>query len=113
MATVKKRERFVLVPEREYLRLLTDAGEGPPLPPADADGLRPALATARALLAREIVRDRKVAGLTQTELAELAGIRQETISRIESGRHSPTERTVEHLQRALEKVRTRRRRRTG
>lgn len=110
---VIKGERFVVVPESEYLRLLTDAGEGPPLPPADADGLRPALATARALLARQMVRDRKAAGLTQTELAELAGVRQETISRIESGKHSPTEKTVERLQQALEKPGTRRSRRTG
>jgi transcriptional regulator with XRE-family HTH domain len=37
-------------------------------------------------------------------LAELAGLRQETLSRIESGKHSPTVRTVEKIDRALQQV---------
>lgn len=37
----------------------------------------------------QIIRGRKTAGWTQAELAARAGVPQETISRIESGKHSP------------------------
>jgi transcriptional regulator with XRE-family HTH domain len=53
-------------------------------------------------LARKIIEDRKAAGLSQQKLARLAGVRQETISRLESGKHSPTVRTVEKIDRALQ-----------
>jgi transcriptional regulator with XRE-family HTH domain len=36
-------------------------------------------------------------------LAELAGLRQETLSRLESGKHSPTVRTVEKIDQALKR----------
>jgi transcriptional regulator with XRE-family HTH domain len=39
--------------------------------------------------------------LSQERLAELAGLRQETLSRLESGKHSPTVRTVEKIDVAL------------
>jgi transcriptional regulator with XRE-family HTH domain len=42
-------------------------------------------------------------GLTQQALAKLAGVRQETLSRLESGKHSPTVRTVEKIDRALKR----------
>jgi transcriptional regulator with XRE-family HTH domain len=47
--------------------------------------------------------NRKAAGLTQQELATRAGIRQETLSRIESGKHTPTLRTLKKIDRALGK----------
>jgi DNA-binding XRE family transcriptional regulator len=105
-------KRYVVIEERELQRLelsatktgaLSDSGAGklPPLPPADKHGNRPAVAFAQASIARSIIRDRQAAGLSQQELARLAGVRQETISRLESGKHSPTIRTVEKIDRVL------------
>jgi DNA-binding XRE family transcriptional regulator len=105
-------KRFVLLPESEYDRLcgrasetvpLDDAGL-PPLPKPDKNGRFPAVQYARVSLARDIIRDRKAIGLTQTQLARLAGIRQETLSRIESGRQSAAVKTVERIERALAKA---------
>jgi transcriptional regulator with XRE-family HTH domain len=39
--------------------------------------------------------------LSQAEVAKRAGIRQETVSRLESGKHAPTVRTVEKIDRVL------------
>src|SRR5437868_501571 len=91
-----------------YERLLAKAGEdvagdGPALPKADAQGNFPAVEYIRASIARELIRRRRTAGLTQTELAERAGVRQETISRIESGRHTVTEAVMAKLERALQR----------
>src|SRR3954453_10559631 len=95
---------FVLVEPSELRRLEKLAAKVktiepglPSFPPADVEGNRPAVAFARASIARSIVTDRKALGLTQKSLARLAGVRQETLSRIESGKHSPTVRTVEKI----------------
>jgi predicted transcriptional regulator len=71
--------------------------------PADAKGNRPALEYIRASIARDIIKERKALGLSQIHLAELAGLRQETLSRLESGKHSPTVRTVEKIDQALKR----------
>ena len=102
-------QRFVLVEEAEYERLCDKASETvplddeslPPLPEPDRHGRFPALAYARASLARDIIRNRRAAGLTQQELADLAGTRQETISRIESGNYTASHKLIERIDRAL------------
>ena len=66
----------------------------PPLPKPDAERNVPALEFVRVTIARDIIRERKALGLTQEQLARLAGVRQETLCRLETGRHSPTVRTV-------------------
>ena len=66
------------------------------------DGNYPAAATLRVILAQQIVRRRQQAGWTQVELAEHAGVRQETVSRIESGKNAPNIRTVDKLRPRLE-----------
>ena len=76
----------------------------PPLPKPDADGHFPAIEYTRISLARSIIRERTALGLTQQQLAKLAGVREETLSRLESGKHSPTVRTVEKIERALQKA---------
>jgi DNA-binding XRE family transcriptional regulator len=103
--------RFVLVAESELRRLERIASEVddrpaemPPLPPADARGNRPALEFIQASIARGIIRRRTALGLSQQALARLAGVRQETICRLESGKHSPTVRTVERIEKALDKA---------
>jgi DNA-binding XRE family transcriptional regulator len=110
-------KRFVLVEEREWQRLrrLATGTEGivhaplPEYPAADAHGNRPAVAFARVSIARKIIAARKAAGLSQEELARRAGVRQETISRLEAGKHSPTIRTVEKIDRVLKRAAKRRR----
>ena len=97
---------FVIVEQAEYERLCrrargADDSNLPVLPEPDAKGNYPALPYARASLARKIIRRRQATGLTQVELARRAGIRPETLNRLEQGRHTPTIATVEKLDRAL------------
>jgi DNA-binding XRE family transcriptional regulator len=73
----------------------------PPLPTAAADGHYPALEFAYAALARTIITRRKAAGWSQAELAAKAGVRTETVNRLEGGRHSPNVRTVDKIDAAL------------
>src|SRR5687768_9483669 len=89
-------KRYVVVPEDEYenLRQRAEADDLPPLPEPDAKGNFPAIEYARASIARGIIIDRKRAGLTQQALADLAGVRQETLSRLESGKHSASPDTM-------------------
>jgi transcriptional regulator with XRE-family HTH domain len=56
----------------------------------------------RVMLAQKLIRARRAAGLTQTELARLAGVRVETVNRLEAGKHSPNVSTVDKIHRALE-----------
>jgi DNA-binding XRE family transcriptional regulator len=93
---------MVILPEAEYVRLKQKADEWEPLlPEPDADGNYPALGYMRASLARDIIRTRRRAGLTQAELARRAGIRPETLCRIERGTHSPSVAAVEKIDRVL------------
>ena len=73
----------------------------PPLPKPDRRGRFPALEYARAL-ARDVVRDRRAADLTQRELADLAGTRQETISRIEGGKVTASHRLIDRIDMVFE-----------
>jgi DNA-binding XRE family transcriptional regulator len=105
-------QRFVLLPEGEYERLCSRASEAvpltdedlPPLPRPDKNGNFPAVEYARVSLARDIIRDRRTAGLTQAELAKLAGTRQETISRIECGNYTASVKLVDRIDRVLQKA---------
>jgi HTH-type transcriptional regulator / antitoxin HipB len=71
--------------------------------PTKANGRRPAAAYILASIGREIVADRKAAGLTQDQLAKRAGIRQEALSRIESGKQTLTLSTLKRIDRAFGK----------
>ena len=105
--------RYVLLPEAEYERICQQAGEAvedadlPELPKPNKSGRFPALEYARASLARDIVRDRKALGLSQERMAELSGLRQETISRIETGKHTASVKTIEKIEKAIERERKR------
>jgi DNA-binding XRE family transcriptional regulator len=87
-------KRFVILPEAEFRRITA-------LPPADARGNRPAVAAMRAVLARDIIGDRERVGWTQAELARRAGIRVETLNRIETGKHTPSVASIEKIDAAL------------
>ena len=114
-------KRFVVLPEMEYDRLCREAGEAmafsdedlPPLPKPDKNGRIPALEFARISLARDLIRNRKSVGLTQQRLADLAGIRQETLSRIEHGKHTATPQTIDKIMRVIEAQQRRKRARKG
>lgn len=94
--------RFVILPEAEYLRLHTLEDEAEPeLPQPGADGNYPALEAMRVTLVRRIMRRRRALGLTQVELARRAGIRPETLNRLEQAKHTPSIATVEKLDLAL------------
>jgi len=54
-------------------------------------------------VARRLRDARKEARLTQEQLAEMAGLPQSHISRIENGKHSPANSTVEKIAKALNK----------
>jgi DNA-binding XRE family transcriptional regulator len=106
----KAGKRFVLVPEDEFQRLSELEAKLPPLPAADAQGNRPAVEFARATIARGIIRDRKALGLSQAALARLAGVRVETLNRIEKGHVTADMATLakvdQAIQRAKQKSRT-------
>lgn len=80
---------------------LERGGPLPPLPAADANGNYPAIAYGRTLLARRIVAPRNRAGWTQVELARRAGVRKETIHRIEAGKNNPDESTFTKIEKAF------------
>jgi len=99
-------KKWVIVPEEDYHRLLARAEreveEGlPPLPAKDADGNYPALEAMDVSIARDIIRARRRLGLTQAELARRAGIRIETLNRIEKVKASPGSGTIDKIDRAL------------
>jgi DNA-binding XRE family transcriptional regulator len=98
---------YVLVPMNEFVELQQRAtGETglPDLPAPDRDGNVPAVAYARASLARKLILSRRAAGLTQVELAKRSGVRVETVSRLELGKQSAAPATVERIERALRRA---------
>ena len=112
-------KRFVVVEESEYERLCrganeaADDGDLPAFPKADKNGNFPAIEYSTVSIARTVIRDRKSLGLTQQRLAELAGVRQETVSRIESGKHLASVRSIDKIDKAIEAERKRRQKRNG
>lgn len=92
-------KRYVVIPEDEYETMVAD--KLPPMPKADRKGRCPAVEAARAIMARQLIEDRQKAGMSQAELASRAGLRQETISRIESGKVTPTIKTMEAIDKVL------------
>ncbi|MFI5379701.1 MAG: helix-turn-helix transcriptional regulator [Tepidisphaerales bacterium] len=77
------------------------AGVLPRLPRPDADGNRPALEVCNIIIARKFVSRRIKAGLTQKELARRAGVRLETICRVEGGKQRPSHETILRIDAAL------------
>ena len=97
-----KGKRMVILEETTYEALLRKADLWEPdLPAPDAKGNYPARAALAVLQARDILRARRKLGLSQVELARRAGIRPETLNRIEQGRNKPSVPTIAKIDRAL------------
>lgn len=91
-------KRYYLIDEAEYRELKSDM---PSLPAKDKTGGIPAVAYVRALIARRIIAARNKRNMSQAELARRAGIRVETLNRIEKCRHSADPRSIEKIEAAL------------
>jgi DNA-binding XRE family transcriptional regulator len=101
---VVKGKPMVMLEESEFDRLVRKAEEWEPLlPEPDAAGNYP-LEVLGIDLAIRIIRHRRKAGLTQAELARRAGIRPESLNRIEQGRVAPSARTLQKIDKVLCKV---------
>jgi ribosome-binding protein aMBF1 (putative translation factor) len=104
------RKRSIVVPEAEYRQLRnrrsgTRAEEEwglPPLPPKLADGNYPALEYARASIARDLIRARRRKGLSQSALARRAGVRVETLNRVERAKITASDKIIQKLASVLD-----------
>jgi DNA-binding XRE family transcriptional regulator len=98
-------KRYVVIEEQEYLRLkgcpTLGRGKMVRMPNGQMVETFDALKVANLSIARRIRTYRKKAGMGQLELATAAGVRPETVSRIERGEGNPTVGTIEKLIRAM------------
>ena len=70
-------------------------------PRPDSHGNVPAREAIDVSIARDLIVNRIRREWTQTELARRSGVRLETVSRIEAGKHIPRQETLLKLDRAL------------
>ena len=96
--------------KRTVGKSLGDENRLPPYPPPDERGYYPAIEYMRVSLARSFIQDRRAAGLTRQRLAELAGARESTIARLESGQHSVSVKTIDKIMDVIEAKRAKRKR---
>lgn len=102
-------KRFVIVPELEYDRLRDRAAaigdvQIPELPARLPSGNYPAIKALRVGLARKLIKRRWSVGLSQAELARRAGIRAETLNRIEKAKVTADTATITKIDRILQKA---------
>ncbi len=102
-------KRYVVIPEAEYEHLRQSAAVAgdvdlPRLPRPDRKGNYPAVEALRVGLARKLIRRRWTVGLSQAEVARRAGIRPETLNRIEKAKVTADTGTIAKIVRALEKA---------
>jgi|GEM_PF-389380 len=89
--------RYVILRETQLDYLCREAGIDVPGPSPAGSPPVEGFDLDRASLAERLVRRRLAAGLSQAELARRAGIRPETLNRIERGRTTPDFATVRKL----------------
>lgn len=106
-------KRLVILEQSEYERLcrlaaeaVSDSDETPDLPKPDENGRAPAVEFTRISIAGDIIRARRIRGLSRQALAALAGLHAETIARIESGKHTPSVGTIDKIDWALKQAAT-------
>jgi len=89
--------RYVILRETVFDRLCQKAGVDQVQEASSAGSAASSLEMDRTSLAAKLLRRRRAAGLSQAELARRAGIRPETLNRIERGRTTPDFATVRKL----------------
>ena len=89
--------RYVIIRESVFECLCRKAGLEPRCAITDEEELASGLDLDRASLAEKLIRRRRAAGLSQAELARRAGVRPETLNRIERCRTTPAFATVRKL----------------
>ena len=103
-------KRFVIVEESEFERLRVRAAVAgdidlPELPARLPSGNYSATEALRVGLARKLIARRWSAGLTQSECARRAGIRPETLNRIERAKVTVDTKTIARIDRVLNAAR--------
>ncbi|HBO45344.1 MAG TPA: hypothetical protein DD670_15725 [Planctomycetaceae bacterium] len=95
-------KRYVVLRESEFRRLCRAAGiDAAKAPEPDTTLLASGLDADRQSLAEKLRSRRHAARLSQAELARRAGIRPETLNRIERGRTTPDFTTIRKLVEAI------------
>jgi ribosome-binding protein aMBF1 (putative translation factor) len=100
-------KEYMLVPRKMWEKLTRRPAAGaakslkPPAPLPDGSY---GLEHVRISLANKVASRRRAAGLTQAQLAQLARIRVETISRLENGLHMPSAKTFDKIEQALNRA---------
>jgi DNA-binding XRE family transcriptional regulator len=89
--------RYVILRESAFEWLCRKAGVDQEETTAAGDSNQPGLDMDRATLAEKLARRRRACGLSQADLARRAGIRAETLNRIERGHTTPDFATVRKL----------------
>lgn len=100
-------KHYVIMTEAQYevlAKAAIDSAGLPDLPLPDENGNVPAIETARLMIARDLISRRKSLGLSQTKLAELSGVEQATISRIEAGKVTAAVKTIDTLTDAMDRL---------
>ena len=94
--------KYVMIPRDEWDKVAKSLPDPDllPVPSPNTDGSYSA-EHVRVMLCNKVIQQRKAAGLTQAQLAKRAGIRVETVSRLESGRHVPSIRTLQKIEAAV------------
>ena len=92
-----------MIPESECHRLTRRSAPAvPPMPTVSPDGTYPAADAMRAMMARKIIGARNAVGLSQAALARKAGVRVETLNRLEKGKYTPDLATMAKINKALD-----------
>jgi DNA-binding XRE family transcriptional regulator len=89
--------RYVILRESVFELLCQKASIAHDAPPSEEEASSPGFDLDQPSLAHKLVRRRRAAGLSQAELARRAGVRPETLNRIERGRTTPDFATVRKL----------------
>jgi DNA-binding XRE family transcriptional regulator len=89
--------RYVILRESVFHRLCENAGVKESFGPSIEDNSPVAFDIDRISLAEKLLRRRHAACLSQAELARRAGVRPETLNRVERGRTTPDFATVRKL----------------
>jgi len=96
--------RYVILRETVFDRLCQKAGVDQVQEASSEGSAASSLDLDRTSLAAKLLRRRQAAGLSQAELARRAGVRPETLNRIERGRTTPDFATVRKLVVAINAV---------